>query len=65
MKILRKIIVISSVTEGNQVERYICDKCGKKIRDISIVEKYRNRKKYLYSKLIYIDKCDKCKRIKK
>ncbi len=28
MEILRKIIVISSVTEGNQVERYICDKCG-------------------------------------
>ncbi|MDU6937540.1 MAG: hypothetical protein E6377_18885 [Clostridium sp.] len=27
MKILRKIVVMSSVTGGKEVERYICNRC--------------------------------------
>ncbi|MDU2102815.1 MAG: hypothetical protein E6423_09805 [Clostridium sp.] len=65
MKILRKIVVMSSVTGGKEVERYICNRCGRNIKDIIKVDTRRknNRGNKRYSKLIYIDKCDECKRI--
>ena len=33
LKILRKIVVISSVTRGKEVDRYICNRCSRKIKD--------------------------------
>ena len=65
MKILRKVVVMSSVTRGKEVDRYICDRCGRKIKDSIRVNKRRknNNHNKSYSKLIYIDKCDECKRI--
>lgn len=55
MKILRKIVVMSSVTGGEGVDRYICSRCGKEIKDS--IRKNNNKR---YSKLIYIDKCNEC-----
>jgi len=62
VKILRKIVVMSSVTGGKEVERYICNRCGRNIKDIVKVNKRRknNGGNKSYSKLIYIDKCNKC-----
>lgn len=62
MKILRKIVVMSSVTGGKEVERYICNRCGRNIKDSIKVNTRRKIKRgnKSYSKLIYIDKCNKC-----
>ena len=62
MKILRKVVVMSSVTRGKEVDRYICDR---KIKDSIRINTRRKNKRgnKSYSKLIYIDKCDECKRI--
>ena len=63
VKILRKVVVMSSVTRGKEVDRYICDRCGRKIKDsIRINTRTKNkRRNKRYSKLINIDKCDECK----
>lgn len=48
-------------TEGKEVDRYICNKCGRVVREVSVKgKKYRNRISG-YSKLIFIKKCDRCK----
>lgn len=62
MKILRKVVVMSSVTRGKEVDRYICDRCGRKIKDSIRINTRRKNKRgnKSYSKLIYIDKCNKC-----
>lgn len=62
MKILRKVVVMSSVTGGEEVERYICDRCGRKIKDSIRINTRRKNKRdnKSYSKLIYIDKCNEC-----
>ena len=62
MKILRKIVVMSRVTGGKEVERYICNRCGRKIKDSIKVNTRRKNKRgnKSYSKLIYIDKCNEC-----
>ena len=51
---------MSSVTGGEEVARYICSRCGKKIKDSIRVNKRRknNNHNKRYSKLIYIDKCN-------
>ena len=56
MKILRKIVVMSSVTRGKEVDRYICDRCGRKIKDSIRINTRRKNKRCnnSYSKLIYI-----------
>lgn len=62
LKILRKIVVISSVTRGKEVDRYICNRCSRKIKDNIRVNKRRRNSdgSKRYSKLIYIDKCNEC-----
>ena len=62
MKILRKITVEVKCTEEKEVDRYICNKCGRVVRQVNINGKKYIRKKSVYSKFIFIEKCDKCKK---
>jgi len=50
LKILRRIIVTLECTEGKEVERYICSKCGRIEKEISTKKREYTRKKLAYSK---------------
>ncbi|WWU63306.1 hypothetical protein QJR26_09705 [Clostridium baratii] len=60
MKILRKITVAVECTEGKEIYRYICNRCGKIVRDVNIKESKYTRKKLVYSKVIFIKECKRC-----
>ncbi|MDB2104848.1 MULTISPECIES: hypothetical protein [Clostridium] len=62
LKILRKITVAIECTEGKEVDRYICNKCGRVVREVNINGKKYTRKKSVYSKVIFIEKCNECKK---
>lgn len=50
------------VTEGKVVDRYICNTCGKIVRIVDIKRMNYTRKKLKHSKLIFVDKCNNCKK---
>ena len=62
MKILRKITVAVECTNGKEVDRYICNKCGRVVKEVNIKGKQYIRKKSVYSKFIFIEKCNECKK---
>ena len=64
MKIIREVIVTVECTEGEEVNRYICNTCGEVVRSVAMKRKNYTRKKLKYSKLIFIDKCNSCKKIR-
>lgn len=60
MKIKRKILVMSSMTDNKEVHRYMCDSCGERVKDITMEGK-KGLGRCRVSYLIYLKECSKCK----
>lgn len=58
MRIIKKISVVPEATNGKIVDKYLCNRCGKKVKELPRIEIDRELK---YSRFIYClcEKCDK------
>ncbi|MDU6522145.1 hypothetical protein [Clostridium sp.] len=44
------------------MDRYICNTCGEIVRIVDIKRTEYTKKRFKYSKLIFVDKCNGCKK---